>query len=216
MDQAKFSTIQVVITCVSALAASVSAIFTAVTVRASIKARRAAFESERPYFSFYDFGWERPRAAGSYESEAKPVAYQRAVIEGRMANRGVRPASNVSCALFILPLLDSRGETQSSQIDVGDEVVSGIECTVRSRELQLFVGDRLPPEYLDPGFFICAAIKYEDLFASKHHGQLSFMRWPGISRNTVAANLVAANKEERDALLAKYGALLGPYLEPKS
>lgn len=28
------------------------------------------------------------------------MAYQRAVIEGRIANRGVRPASNVSCALF--------------------------------------------------------------------------------------------------------------------
>jgi len=31
-------------------------------------------------------------------------------------------------------------------------------------------------EYSDPGFFICAAVQYDDPLASKHYGQLSFMR----------------------------------------
>jgi hypothetical protein len=215
MDQTELSTIQTAITGVSALAACLSAIFTAVTVRASSQARQATLESERPYFSFYGFGLERPRADEPLGSEPKVLAYNRAVIEWRMANRGVRPASNVSCALFILPLVDGRREVQVFRIVVADEVVSGIECEVRSSQLQLFSGNVLPPGYIDPGYFICVALQYDDPLTSKHYGQLSFMRWPGICDNKVTGNFVAADKEERDALLAKHSALLQPYRESK-
>ena len=218
MDQATVSTIQTAITGISAVAVSASAFFTARALRANNEATRAAFESQRPYFTFSGFGLERLKVAAALTSQTEMLDPTRVVVEGLLANRGRRPAANVSGALFILPL-DSRREVRVFPIGVGDDVASGTEWQVRSGDLQIFPPDfpgrDAAPEYRDPGFFICAAVQYDDLLASKHCGQLSFMRWPGISGSVVAGNLIAANKEERDTLLAKHSALLQPYRETK-
>lgn len=215
MDQQTVGIIGTIITGVSALAACVSSFFAARTLKANNEARRAEFEAARPYFTFSAFGLERLTVAKALTSELEMRDPTRAVVEGTVANRGLRSAANVSGAVFILPL-DRHHEIRVFPIGVGDDIAPGTEWRMRSGDLQIippdFPGADATTHYSDPGFYVCAAVGYEDPLAAIAYAQLSFMRWPGISGNVVSGNFVAADVEERKMLIAKHSSLLQPYL----
>lgn len=213
MDQ---ETLRTVIMSVSALAACASTIFAARTLRANNDARRAEFESARPYLTFSNFGMKRPTVSTALSSEKEMLDPTMAFVEGSVANRGLRPAANVTGALFILPV-DRHGEVRVFPIGIADDVAPGTEWQVASGAVQVippdFPGRDEAPHYNDPGFYAVVAVQYEDPLASRSYAQLSFMRWPGISGGVVAGKLVATTREERSELTAKHSQLLQPYLE---
>jgi hypothetical protein len=209
-------TIRTIITAVSALAASASTFFAARTLVANNEARRAEFDSARPYFTFFGYRLERVGVHKSLTSELE-FDPTRANIKGSVANRGLRRAANVAGSLFILPL-DTRAQVGVFPLNVGDDIAPGSEWEVKSGQLQIidpnYPGRDVAGEYRDPGFHVCVALEYEDPLASKRHVQMSFLKWPGISGGVVATDLVAATGEEKNALVVRHRPLLARYISP--
>ncbi|HEY2395807.1 MAG TPA: hypothetical protein VGH81_07525 [Rudaea sp.] len=207
--------LKTIATSVSALAASASCFFAAQALKANNEAKRNEIESGRPYFILFEFGLTRPTVVAALSTKKEEVLDPtKARIEGTISNRGKRPASNVSGSVLILPI-DAHYDVRVFPIGIADDAAGGTDWNVGTGALDLFPKDfpgrDAAPHYRNPGFFVVVGVQYEDPLTATPYAQSFFLRWPGISDGLVSGILVAANREERDRLIAQHSRLLQPF-----
>ena len=199
--------------CVSALAACVATYFAASTLKQSNLAKRTEFLEARPLLTFSSFSFARPTVTKALSAEKEILDPRTGIISGYIRNAGRRPACNISGFIFVLPH-DQRREVKAFPIGVADDAMPGTEWNVVSGHIQV-IPDSFPGadvvNYNDPGFFVALAVTYDDPAAERSYGQVSLMKWPGVTNNVVSGVLVAASPAEKDHIQQHHAALLLPY-----
>lgn len=203
-------------TCIAAVAACISTYLAAQAIKDNRQTKRAELEGQRPYFSFSDFGLRRPSVAKALSSDKELLDPRIASIEGLLTNDGHRAATNVSGAIFLLPV-DPDRKAGAFPVGVADDVSPKLGWRISTTPIAIvptdFSGIEHSPRYSDSGFFVFACIRYTDPLTSKSYNQNTLLRWPGISNGVVAGNLYATEHGDKEALLLRYQEFLKPYAE---
>jgi hypothetical protein len=198
---------------VSAIASCVAAYFAASALKQSAASKREDFLEARPLFTFTSFGFSRPTVSKALSLEKEVLDPRAGVVTGYIRNSGRRAAANFSGFIFVLPY-DERQEVRAFPIGIGDDALPGTEWNVASGHIRVIPDDFLGSNvarHNDPGFLVAIAVTYDDPIANESHGQISFMRWPGISDNVVSGVLVAATLEEKSRALQRHADLFAPF-----